>query len=198
MNWLIEIAICSKDLALSYKFQMDVYFFEVYTHCEAPKLISNKFVIHPFCDFPKLKLTHREEFPSLGGHQKPLPAGWTSRISRWVDFIIGWNSKWVEFKMGRIQNGWPSFWEFHTGNNRSVNEQYRGICNWALLVRFSNLFALPRASGLGNLTRFSLLFWQREHYLKAILDPFQSRNWWQVIAVSRKPVSIQSNGKWWK
>ena len=68
--------------ALSYKFQMDVYFFEVYTHCEAPKLISNKFVIHPFCDFPKLKLTHREEFPSLGGHQKPLPAGWTSRISQ--------------------------------------------------------------------------------------------------------------------
>ena len=75
--------------ALSYKFQIPVYFFEVYTHCEAPKLISNKFVIHPFCDFPKLKLTHREEFPSLGGHQKPLPAGWTSRISRWVDFIIG-------------------------------------------------------------------------------------------------------------
>ena len=67
---------------LSYKFQIPVYFFEVYTHCEAPKLISNKFVIHPFCDFPKLKLTHREEFPSLGGHQKPLPAGWTSRISQ--------------------------------------------------------------------------------------------------------------------
>ena len=67
---------------LSNKFQIDVYFFEVYTHCEAPKLISNKFVIHPFCDFPKLKLTHREEFPSLGGHQKPLPAGWTSRISQ--------------------------------------------------------------------------------------------------------------------
>jgi len=48
---------------------MDVYFFEVYTHCEAPKLISNKFVIHPFCDFPKLKLTHREEFPTWNSHQ---------------------------------------------------------------------------------------------------------------------------------
>ena len=34
--------------ALSNKFQIDVYFFEVYTHCEAPKLISNKIEIHPF------------------------------------------------------------------------------------------------------------------------------------------------------
>ena len=33
---------------LSNKFQIDVYFFEVYTHCEAPKLIFNKIEIHPF------------------------------------------------------------------------------------------------------------------------------------------------------
>ena len=73
--------------ALSNKFQIDVYFFEVYTHCEAPKLISNKIEIHPFWDFPKLKLTHREEFPSLGGHHLVL-------ISIWWELHFGNSSSW--------------------------------------------------------------------------------------------------------
>ncbi len=60
----------------------------VYTHCEAPNLISNKFVIHQFCDFPKLKLTHREEFPSLGvGIDFNLVLGGLHNSHRWVDII---------------------------------------------------------------------------------------------------------------
>ena len=42
------IHLSSSISALRNKFQIDVYFFEVYTHCEAPKLISNKIEIHPF------------------------------------------------------------------------------------------------------------------------------------------------------
>ena len=67
-----------------------------------------------------------------------------------MNIICKWNSKWVEFKMGRIQNGWPSIWEFHTGNNWSVNKHYRGICYWALLIccDLLGLFASLLASHL--------------------------------------------------
>ena len=70
----VQVDKCSQPL--SNKFQIDVYFFEVYTHCEAPKLIFNKIEIHPFWDFPKLKLTHREEFPTWSSHQIEINTKW--------------------------------------------------------------------------------------------------------------------------
>ena len=87
-EWIWSVHLfASGEKPLSNKFQIDVYFFEVYTHCEAPKLISNKIEIHPFWDFPKLKLTHREEFPSLGGHHLVL-------ISIWWELHFGNSSSW--------------------------------------------------------------------------------------------------------
>ena len=83
---------------------------------------------------PILNSTHFEFYPfwiSLTNDIHQVEVNQVKFSHRWVDFISGWNSKWVEFKMGRIQNGRPSIWEFHTGNNRSVSKHYRGICNWA-------------------------------------------------------------------